>query len=216
MEKLLHQIESNEKTPELNVYFSTKEEVFRLKQTQAKLAWYKEQGYRITVPVGLDLENATIEEIERVVSLEFDESVYKQKQDELEIIWGKERETFIKNLATLGLPIQKEYLLSLTRYGVGGSYGLPNRIQMNFNYGYEHLSKIIFHEIIHLTIEQLIKDHNIEHWTKERLIDLIFNKFFPNKKSLQRNPENSEHVQNIFDEHFPNITKIISLLSKPQ
>ena len=157
----------------------------------------------------------TEEEIVSTTSDEFTEKEYKEKVGELERGWRKEKDNFLEKLATLSLPIQDEYEILFTRYGVGGSYGLPNQIQINIDYPRARdLSSTVFHEIIHLTIEKLIKEHNIDHWTKERLVDLIFGKFFLDKQRLQRDPEKADRINEIFKKLFPDIKMIIIEISK--
>jgi hypothetical protein len=60
----------------------------------------------------------------------------------------------------------------------------------------------------------LIKECGIAHWTKERLVDLVMNKFFPENQKLQRDPENAEQITEIFNTYFPDITKVIKAVSE--
>ena len=111
--------------------------------------------------------------------------------------------------------MQSAYLVSFTKYGTGGSHNLPNRIQINFKYNCaKNLLATTFHEIIHLTIEDLIREYNIDHWTKERLVDLIYAKFFPKERLLQKDPEKPEQIKETFNRFFPDIKKVIIGVSK--
>ncbi len=205
---------------DLKINFSKEAEEARIRYTLKKLGWFKERGYKINLPSGVkDIVDhggtPTDEEISRVVNTEFDPVVYEEKINDLKQKWEEEKEDFLLKLATLGLPIQTEYKISFTKYGVGGSYGLPNNIQINFDYSNARDTlAITFHEMVHLTIEDLIQEFNIDHWTKERLVDLIYAKFFPAKKRLQRNPEKTENIDEIFNRFFPDVKKIISEISK--
>lgn len=132
---------------------------------------------------------------------------------QIENEWGSQKEEFFKKLRTLGLSTQNQYNVIFTIYGTGGSYHSPNTIVVNLNRG-ENVCRTIFHEIIHLTIEPLIQKFKIGHWTKERLVNLIANKFFPNNITMQRDPENAGKISEIFEKHFPNIEHVIDGVSK--
>jgi hypothetical protein len=112
------------------------------------------------------------------------------------------------------LPLQEKYYVSITQYGNGGSYGTPDKIQLNFNQITRNVSFTIAHETVHLTIEHLIREYKIDHWTKERIVDLIINKLFPENQRLQRNPKNAEQISEIFEREFPNVEKVIKDISE--
>lgn len=65
-----------------------------------------------------------------------------------------------------------------------------------------------------MTIEPLIQEYKIQHWEKERIVDLIINKFFPEDQKVQRDPEDSEKISEIFEKNFPDVEKIIVEVSK--
>lgn len=205
---------------DLKINFSKEDEVKRIKYTLGKLDWFVAQGYKINLPDKVKEivdqgQVPTDDEISESVSSEFNQKEYEEKTQDLIQKWEEAKEDFLEKLATLGLPLQPEYRVSFTKYGVGGSYGLPNKIQINFDYSYaRNTLATTFHEIIHLTIENLIKEHNISHWTKERLVDLICSKFFPTEPRLQRNPEKSERVNEIFSQFFPNIERVVIEISE--
>jgi hypothetical protein len=209
MEKFTRGLENQ--PPHLYFSFSVLTETERVKNTLAKLDWYTENGYTLNLPKGLNPGKETDELLERCISSEFNVTLYQEKQNELQTLWQEIGHSFLQKLHTLGLPLQREYVVTLTRYGVGGSYGLPNQIVVNFEKS-STLARILPHEIIHLTIEHLIQENNIDHWTKERLVDLVYAKFFPENKRLQRDPDNSEQIEKIFNQHFPNIKKVILAL----
>lgn len=206
----------NSNEANLKINFSIEDEVKRIKYTLGKLDWFVAQGYKINLPIKIkemvDQKHIpTDEEILEAVSAEFNQKEYEDKTHDLTHRWEETKKNFLKKLKMLGLPLQPAYLVSFTKYGVGGSYGLPNRVRINFDYSYaKNILAITFHEIIHLTIENLIIEHDINHWTKERLVDLVYSRFFPAEKRLQKNPEKSEQVDVIFNEFFPDVRKIIS------
>jgi hypothetical protein len=69
------------------------------------------------------------------------------------------------------------------------------------------------HEIIHLCIEPLIKKFRIPHWQKERVVDLLFRSFFPDKAFLQVLPEEAHVVDSVFDAGFADIEDLMVKLS---
>jgi hypothetical protein len=206
---------------ELEIIFSKESEVARIKHTINRFGWYKEKGYRINLPGKIkefiDQGNIpTDEEILDIVSKEFDPKQYEEKKRELELKFQEKKGGFEQNIGTLGLPLQPIYRILLTKYGVGGSYFLPNTVLINFNYpNVRDILTNTLHEIIHLTIEEVIQKYKTEHWAKERIVDLTYEKFFPeNNKILQRDPKQSEQIYKIFDQSFPNIQTIIIEVSK--
>jgi len=208
----------------LEINFSEQTEIARIRYTINEIDWFKERGYRVNFPGGIkELVDQgkvpTDEEISDIVSKEFDEKQYEEKKKELELRFYEKKDQFEKSLATLGLPLQPVYKISLTKYGVGGSYFLPNGVLINFDYpnARRDVSSNTLHEIIHLTIEKLILKYNIEHWSKERLVDLTYREFFPsedNKPILQRNPKHAEQIHQIFDQLFPDMQTIIVKMSQ--
>ena len=155
------------------------------------------------------------EEVRAAVEAEYRDHAYSEKARELEKAWEAESSDFIEKLKTLGRPLPQAYKIFLSRYGTGGSYGYPDVIQLNLNKTSNRGPLYTaFHEMVHLTIQDLIEKYDIPHWTKERLVDLTMNKFFPDKEQLQRDPEHAEQIIEIFEKGFPNIEKIISEVSE--
>jgi hypothetical protein len=219
-------LQKNEETgPANEVVFncSIKSEINRVKNTLKTLAWYKETGYRIEfikLPKSINQKiekggEITEEEISAAVSEEFNEGKNTEQIVLIEEKWSQIKEKFFENLKTLGLPVQEKYLVSTTKYGSGGSYQRPNIAKLNFENSRGPYT--LAHEIIHLTIENLIEKYKIEHWVKERIVDLIMNKFFPEQPKLQRmqmGSENAEKIADIFESDFPNIEEIIKKVSE--
>ena len=205
---------------DLKINFHKADEIERIKYTIAKLDWFIKQGYEINLPDKIKEvihqgRIPTDEEILKIISIEFNHEEYKEKSQDLFQRWKEAKDDFLKKIATLGLSLQSTYLVSFTKYGVGGSYRLPNNIQINFDYANtRNTLGITFHEIIHLTIEYLIREYNIDHWTKERLVDLIYAKFFPKERLLQKDLEKLEQIKEIFNRFFPDIKKVIIGVSK--
>ncbi|MFA7216465.1 MAG: hypothetical protein WC095_00565 [Candidatus Paceibacterota bacterium] len=221
MEKLIENQDNKEAEPKIEVVFdySVEDEKERVFSTLKKYHWYKENGYKPKYPKLIQErlekdEKVKKEDILEAVSAEFDQEKYREEVDLIIKEWDEIKDKFFESLKTLNLPLQDKYFVCVTKYGTGGSYGLPNNVQLNIEQK-RVLTITLAHEIVHLTIEPLIKEYKITHWVKERLVDLIIDKFFPESKRIQRDPENSEKVSEIFEKYFPDINKIIIEISKP-
>jgi len=107
------------------------------------------------------------------------------------------------------------YMLPMyLKYGIVGSYESPNVIFVNIKKFYnEGLLRIIIHESIHLLINSYILNYKTDHWSKERIVDLIFLDLFPELSKMQVIPD-TEALDELFYEYFPNIEKVIFEISK--
>lgn len=182
----------------LNIHFSKEFENYRIENCLKKIDWYKEQGYKLNLP-----ETDVDQEYREEDFLAFSNLIQKNWA-----IYEKKLHDLLANLK--GSEIQETYNLNLTKYGVGGSYSLPNTIIVNISQTNKDIFiPTIIHEIIHLSIEKLITKYKIEHWQKERLVDLISLKFFPDEFKLQRNPKDFEIIQQSLEINYPNIELII-------
>ena len=205
-------------TPELSFLYSISEEFGRVRTTLDKYAWYMERGYKLKFPQAItmrlpDVSDITDEDIEKAVSCEFSGEELEKTRVLIEKAWNVVKSGFFENLRVLGMPIQNKYFISLTRYGGGGRYHYPSKVILNIDRG-DTAHYTIAHEIVHLTIQPLIEEYDIEHWTKERIVDLTINRFFPERQKLQRNPRNTEKITEIYDVNFPDIHKIIKAVSE--
>lgn len=205
----------------IEVQYSVDNEVSRIRRTIDKYSWFIENGYKPRLPQAIKdrLENGddiSDDEIKSATEGEYQNEMYQAKANEIRGAWEIESGYFLEKLKTLGRPMVEQYTVFLTKYGTGGSYGYPNLVQLNLNNTSNRgVLYVTFHEMVHLTIQDLIEKYKIPHWTKERLVDLTMNNFFPDKKRSQRDPENAEEISEIFKKEFPDIEKIIAEISKP-
>lgn len=218
-------IENMEAGAGVSFTYSVDQEAKRVKGTIAKFPWFKENGYpleRFTLPHGLDLnkilaneEDISDDKIHELVSEEFSEGVYQEITETLLLEWPNVAEELKKLLENCSLSIQPGYKITLTRYGTGGSYNLPNLVYLNirFQNGDTHRVFVtLIHEVIHLSIQELINKYNIAQWQKERLVDLMLATFFPEMKRMQKNileKTELDKIDKIFNSGYPNIEEII-------
>lgn len=203
---------------QLSIVFSREFERDRVRYTLGKLDWFREQKYRLTFPADIeqilsDGNVPTDEEIAAAVEGEFDEEHYRPTVDKILEGWREHGEDYSRQLQPLGLPVEDEYIVTLTRYGVGGSYHIPNSVIVNIAYGKTDPFVTVLHEIVHLVIEPLIYEHSIEHWTKERLVDLTLSRF-RGWRSVQRDPNRAEDIERIFEMHYPDMRGIVARVAE--
>ena len=95
---------------------------------------------------------------------------------------------------------------------MGGSYFPPDKILININEKYKkspkEISMTMAHEIIHLFIEPIVRRLKIDHWIKERVVDLILNDIISGLKTAQNLPLETKKIDKAFEDFFPDIEKI--------
>lgn len=189
---------------ELNIQFGIDFEIRRTKDTLARLDWFRSQKYLLNLPKHIT-EESTEQQIMDQVKKEYDEKKYKALAQKILQDFSKFEKQFsqkIKDIFKEDAP--NKFIVYLTNYGVGGSYNLPNIIVLNIN----NLNgvKTIFHEIIHILIEPSAQKHNINHWEKERIVDLVLNSKefeFLEYNHWQKNYNNVEkYIDNLFKKCF--------------
>lgn len=196
-----------------NFLYGIDRETERVKNTLNKLDFYKQNNYQISFPNNFDLTDNNFEYIKSCISNEYNNNDYLdisnflnkkilENKNEIEIAFSK---TDFKP--------DKEYIIFLTKYGVGGSYNTPNEIIINFKIKEkEKLLKTIVHETIHLCINDYIIKYNIPHWEKELLVDLFFDRILQKLNILQKinlNLSRIDEIKKIFLLNFPNTENII-------
>jgi hypothetical protein len=188
----------------LNIKFGINFELKRVKSTLAKLDWYTSQGYKPRLPEGIN-SSSSVKEIKNKITEEFDEIKYKQVADKILSDFSKINKELSKKIKeTFNKKIPTSFVIYLTNYGTGGSYESSNIVIFNLNSkkGY----KTIIHEIIHLIIEPWIQEYKIQHWEKERIVDLILNSKefnFLEYNSWQLNYHDSEKdIDSLFNSYF--------------
>lgn len=219
--------ENQEKSIELHVLYSIPREVLRVNQTVYDLPRLKKLYGEIdhvsgVLPNGIT-ETSSDSEITESVSEEFDDSLYKDFATYIE-----NQQDFVgevlKSLRIMdSFKIFEKYIIELTRYGTGGSYSsLDGKVWVKIwkNRTKESVVATMVHEIIHIGINHLIeqyfedKTNDKHHWYKERLVDLIGEKYFPGMRKMQDlDKEIIQEVDEVFERLFPDIESIVKTLA---
>jgi len=202
----------------IDIIYSRGFEINRVIDSFRQLEWFRENKYETTLPTGLKLlqkNSPSKNEIKKAVFEEFDDISFQEQKNfltkNLEKVFSRAETEFIK----IGMPIEKKYKIFLTKYGTGGGYCLPDKIIININLiRDENLLRTSVHEIVHLIIEPLISSYQIDHWTKERLADLIVSKISPSLINFQCLPINTETIDRIFNDNYPKISQAIQNIAK--
>ena len=204
-----NQFENKESAIELNVIYGIEQEIERVRNTLERLPWYKQQGYRVGLPQNIS-EQSSPEEIANGISSEYSEIEYEDFTQWIKGQWPQIPSGFEELKKIPSFHLRDVYTVFLTKYGVGGSYDAQSgKVIVNIETrGKEKMIGTIVHEIIHTGIEHLIVSCDVQHWHKERLVDLIGKKYFPGLKPLQNIKEDTAIVDDAFRKHFPDIEAI--------
>ena len=204
-----NQFENKESIVNLNVVYGLDQEIERVRNTLKRLPWYKQQGYRVGLPQNVS-EQSSPEEIANGISSEYSEAEYEDFTQWIKEQWPQIPAGFEELKKIPSFHLRNAYTVFLTKYGSGGSYDAQSgKVIVNIETrGKEKMIGTIIHEIIHTGIEHLIVSYGVKHWYKERLVDLIGEKYFPGLRKLQRIKEDTTIVDEVFKKHFPDIEAI--------
>ena len=204
-----NQFENKEDAIELNVVYGLDQEIERVRNTLERLPWYTQQGYFVRLPKDIS-EQSTPEEIASSISSEYSEIEYEDFTQWIKEQWPQIPAGFEELKKIPSFHLRDAYTVFLTKYGVGGSYDAQSgKVIVNIETrGKEKMIGTIVHEIIHTGIEHLIVSYDVQHWYKERLVDLIGEKYFPGLKPLQNIKEDTAIVDDAFRKYFPDIEAI--------
>jgi len=202
----------------INIQYSIKLEKLRIKKTLEKIGWYEKLGYRPRFPQNIDIKIDSVNSIYNALSNEYEENDYLNTAEEIKQKFEKiEKDFFTKLQDVCGKKIKRKYAVILTKYGVGGSYSMPNTIIYNFGMKSSSFDTIL-HEIVHLVIEPYIKKYLIQQNEKERIVDLILKSepiALKNYKMQERGMEDAKIIDPIFKKYFnPPINKFFKELKR--
>lgn len=196
--------------------FDIESEVNRVKETLDNLEWLTKNNYQFLLPNNVKTKNANIETIRKSVADEYDLNIYQIAKSAILKSWeGNSGLVRRINQKMSGSHMLDKLIIVLTRYGTQGSYLTPNSAIINISkIPPEFLIKTIIHESLHLMIEHLIKKYSVNHWVKERIVDLIMDIEYKSRFKMQLLPDWVISADTIFKEHYPNLTLIVEESAK--
>jgi hypothetical protein len=206
---------SMSQSPRLHFNSSLEFDQFRVSNTYRKIDWYKAHGYDPLFPKGITLsaleDGEDLDALLSLVESEYDGEFYEAMAGEIRQQWQWFQDNWLRSCVSKQLSqLLPTYEVKLTRYGTAGSYIYPDTIVMNVaEHAERNRASVIMHEIIHLCIEPYVQKYDIPHWQKERVVDLLFRSFFPEKAFLQVLPEEAYVVDHIFDAGFADIETLM-------
>lgn len=204
-----------------SIKFSKESEIQRVLWTKERFKWYKDNKYDLNNFVlpkkfsAEDLSEKSDIEITKYIDEEYDTEFFQPHIQTINSLLPDYLNKLRDYFSEINVEVLPEIEIKLTRYGIGGSYGIPNGVIINvskrFNIG---LVRTILHETIHLHIQYLIDKYKIDQWEKEIIVDNIFEKFSPDIFKKQNYLIDADIIQKIFKENYPNIELIMSSISK--
>lgn len=164
------------------------DEVRRVRHNVASFQTIGRETSNIVMPKGLDVEHGTsLQEAERLTREEYDPTFYSAGIERVQA----EVPTILNAIEALkrfqqlwGFELEKTYRIVLTRYGTGGSYDIKTRevimrTTQTGNFARANPAATPIHEITHLCVENLAKQHSLTFSEKERLVNGIDMTLFP-------------------------------------
>ncbi len=180
--------------------------------------WYNKMGYDITLPKKFSIKNniyISYNQIKNLIESEYSDEEYRKIKVSILKTWHNASLIIKDKLSEINFDYKQNYNIVLTKYGVGGSYNLPNNIIVNIsNKNTTKIILVIIHEIVHLCIERLIQQYKINHEAKEIIVSLVQDKICHTSNLISTKMFNKkyQYITTIFNHNFPDIKKIIKLV----
>ena len=156
----------------LEIKYGKRFEFRTIKTTLARMGWYNKMGYKPILPKNID-KTSSEKEIKEQIAKKFDEDKFKTIAQNMNRKFSKISAKLSETLNLYFKNVPKLIKVYLTNYGMGGSYDTPNKIIINVKHSPS--IKVIYHEMMHLCIDDDIEKYKIEQWEKEKIVDLILN-----------------------------------------
>ncbi len=201
----------------INFEFGIDLEIARVKRTLNDKKWLDQNSYRFNLPSTIkNFENITEELIRQSIEAEYNKKDYETAKRAILKSWVGNCQNIRKiNDKIEGSHKLNELEIILTKYGTQGSYQMPNKMIINiFNIPPEFLIKTVIHESFHLMLESLIKKYEVEHWVKERIIDLMMDLEYKSRFKMQVVPTWALAIDKDFKLHYPGIMPIMESARK--
>lgn len=200
----------------LKFQYGVEWEVKRILDTLETKEWLIKNGYRFSLPQGLEISKLyDIDSIRKFIEKEYNLINYQIAETAINKSWnGNCRLIKEINDKLIGSYKINDLNVILTRYGTQGSYAQPNSIIINIStMPPEFLIKTVIHESLHLMIEAQIKKYAADHWVKERIVNLIMNLEFKSRFKMDSAPEQAIIVDDAFKQFYPDLDLIIKIQS---
>ena len=197
--------------------FNIESEVRRVERTLGISEWLTKNNYKFLLPNSIkNFKDVKIETIRRSVEDEYDLKIYQTAESAILKSWEKYSGSMKKiNQKMDGSYMLDEITVVLTRYGTQGSYVSPNSAVINIsNIPPESLIRTVIHESLHLMIEHLIKKYSVEHWVKERIVNLIMDLEYKSRFKIYSVPDWALATDTIFKEYYPDLSLLMGKASK--
>ncbi|MBI2409647.1 hypothetical protein HYV30_01220 [Candidatus Kaiserbacteria bacterium] len=191
---------------------SLEAEISTVRGVVRKYDWYLQMGYpaeNIRLPSGVT-KDSTDEDVANAVRKEYDLDAYSAYAQQLLAVWPAFQPGFAEMKKVSSFDLKDAYEIVLTKYGTGGGYN-PARslIVLRMAENIEKSAAVAAHEIVHMAIDTYIKAFGVPHWHKERLVDLLVERYFPGKKMMQKAPASAvAAVDPAYESSFPDIKTI--------
>jgi hypothetical protein len=204
----------------LSISYSREKELSRVLETIKRLPWYREHGYSETfakLPLGVN-DSSPADEVSTAISNEYDPKLFTDTENSILNIWATVSNNFDELRKLSDIKLSNTYNVILTKYGSGGSYDTATGtiiINIGSAKRRERIHSVIVHEIVHMTIQHLIDKYSVSHWRKERLVDLLLEKYFSTSQISQKIAENVSAVDDAFTKLFPDIDAVARCIGKP-
>lgn len=205
-------------TVKLNISYGAEWEEWYVQNAVKKIPWFVENGYpleSINLPNGVTRDSSD-EDIVQALQNEYSDVDYVACAEKLQQEWLAISGGFEKMRQEPSFHLGDEYGVVLTKYGTGGNYNVDkNRVTVRINAkSTGGTAGIVAHEIVHMTIQYLIDQYHVRHWYKERLVDLLMERYFPGLKKMQNIKEDVSAVDKAFEKFYPNMEEVIQSIGK--
>jgi len=192
---------------ELNCIYSRASEFRVIQETLADLESINAGRYDVWLPDGISSQSSPTD-IRGAVEHELDPGAVATARAGLRNFFDRtaiDIESFAERYATTPPTVLS---VTLTRYGVGGYYELPNRIVINLRSTWDTLESVFVHELVHLLIEEsVVQTLKLDDAAKEGLVDYLFlhdpilraliPSYRPQTQVTPPSPELIQHIHNL-------------------
>jgi hypothetical protein len=223
-------IKNLEQLPEIEFGYSPESELNQLRYLLSgkKRRFFLDNNYTVSLPEGVSLDddkNWSDEELLNLIKKELDEKRVEEIKTEIESAWPEVVNNLKKLFIEIGIDIPSKYFISFTNYGPGGQFQPPNGMLISISKSKNwpgRITSTVTHEAIHDAIHHLIEKYGFAkgdyegHWIKEHTVDRLMKKVVPDSRiqKTQLDEEKLKELDEIFDQNYPNLEKILEEISK--